>query len=71
MPGHHPIIEKTIPGFVNAVRFSDHGFMQSAATGQLVSELIVNGSPSLVDISELTAERFEQGTYLEEEPVID
>ncbi len=70
-PDHHPIIEETIPGFVVAAGFSGHGFMQSPAAGQLVSEIIVDGSPSLVDISSLTSDRFERGTRLEEGTVID
>ncbi len=57
-PDHHPIIEESIPGFVNAVGFSGHGFMQSPAAGIAVSELIVDGAASLVDISPLTADRF-------------
>lgn len=70
-PDHHPIIEETIPGFVNAVGFSGHGFMQSPATGQLVAEIIVDGEPSLIDISELSADRFANGRHLEEGTVID
>jgi sarcosine oxidase subunit beta len=70
-PDHHPIIEETIPGFVNAVGFSGHGFMQSPATGQLVAEIIDNGEPSLIDISELTLDRFENGLHLEEGTVIN
>lgn len=70
-PDHHPIIEETVPGFVNAVGFSGHGFMQSPATGKLVTEIIVDGGPSLVDISELHADRFVNGRHLEEGTVID
>lgn len=70
-PDHHPIIEETMPGFVNAVGFSGHGFMQSPATGRLVAELVSEGTASLVDISSLTAARFEQNELLEEGTVID
>ena len=70
-PDHHPIIEETIPRLVNAIGFSGHGFMQSPATGKLVAELVVDGEPSLVDISVLTADRFEKGVLLEEGTVID
>jgi len=70
-PDHHPIIEETIPGFINAVGFSGHGFMQSPATGQIVAEIVTEGSPSLVDVSDLTADRFANGRYLEEGTVID
>lgn len=70
-PDHHPIIEESEPGFVNAVGFSGHGFMQAPATGKLVSEIIVDGEPSLIDISELSADRFKNGVYLEEGTVIN
>ncbi|MGB9954732.1 NAD(P)/FAD-dependent oxidoreductase (plasmid) [Haloarcula marismortui] len=70
-PDHHPIIEECSPGFVVVAGFSGHGFMQSPAAGQLVSEIIVDGSPSLVDISKLTADRFERGIHLEEGTVIN
>lgn len=70
-PDHHPIIEETKPGFVNAVGFSGHGFMQSPATGKLVSEVVVDGEPSLVDISQLSADRFENEINLEEGTVIN
>lgn len=70
-PDHHPIIEEVSPGFVVVAGFSGHGFMQSPAAGQLVSEIIADGSPSLVDISMLTTDRFENGTHLEEGTVIN
>ena len=70
-PDHHPIVEETVPGFVNAVGFSGHGFMQSPATGQIVAEIVTEGSASLVDVSELTADRFDRGVQLEEGTVID
>lgn len=70
-PDHHPIIEETIPGFVNAVGFSGHGFMQAPATGQLVAEIVADGEASLIDVSMLTADRFEHGSPLEEGTVID
>lgn len=70
-PDHHPIIEETRPGFINAVGFSGHGFMQSPATGQVVSELIVDGDAKTVDVTALTADRFERGETLHEGTVID
>src|SRR5699024_3049862 len=63
-PDHHPILEETLPGFVTAAGFSGHGFMQAPATGKIVAELIDEGEPSLVDISSLTADRFERGVLL-------
>ncbi|MCD2204599.1 NAD(P)/FAD-dependent oxidoreductase [Halobacterium sp. KA-6] len=70
-PDHHPIIEETRPGFVNAIGFSGHGFMQSPATGQLVAELVVDGEATSIDISSLTSDRFEGGSPLSEGTVID
>ena len=70
-PDHHPIIEESLSGFVNAIGFSGHGFMQSPATGQVVAELIVDEEATSIDISSLTAERFEGGSPLAEGTVID
>lgn len=66
-PDHHPIIEETRPGFVNAIGFSGHGFMQSPAAGQLVAD----GESTSINISSLTADRFEGGSPLSEGTVID
>lgn len=60
-PDHHPIIDETRPGFVNAVGFSGHGFQHAPAVGELVAELVVDGEASLVDIEALGADRFEAG----------
>ncbi|WP_128477322.1 NAD(P)/FAD-dependent oxidoreductase [Halorussus pelagicus] len=68
-PDHHPIVEETRPGLVNAVGFSGHGFQHAPATGQLVAELVLDGEASLVDISALGSDRFERETLLEERNV--
>jgi sarcosine oxidase subunit beta len=68
-PDHHPIVEETVPGFVNAVGFSGHGFQHAPATGQLVAELAVDGDASLVDVSRLGSDRFERGDSIDEENV--
>jgi sarcosine oxidase subunit beta len=65
-PDHHPIIEEVRPGLVVATGFSGHGFMQSPATGQVVSELVLDGEARTVDVSELRADRFERGEPLHE-----
>ena len=70
-PDHHPVIEETRPGFVNAVGFSGHGFMQAPATGQVVAEIVADGRASLVNVSMLRADRFERGATLAEGTVID
>jgi len=69
-PDHHPIVEESLPGFVNAVGFSGHGFMHSPATGRVVSEIIVDGVPKTVDVSSLTLGRFESGSPLKERNVL-
>ena len=68
-PDHHPIIEETIPGFVNAVGFSGHGFQHAPATGQLVTEIVFDGEASLVDISALDSYRFAEGRTVDERNV--
>ncbi|WP_276299956.1 NAD(P)/FAD-dependent oxidoreductase [Halorussus lipolyticus] len=68
-PDHHPVIEETLPGFVNAVGFSGHGFQHAPATGQIVAELVLDGASSLVDVSALASDRFETGELVEERNV--
>lgn len=58
-PDNNPIIEETIPGFVNAVGFSGHGFMHAPATGRMVAEIVTTGSQSLVQPSAFGSERFD------------
>ncbi|MDG5777919.1 FAD-dependent oxidoreductase [Haloarculaceae archaeon H-GB2-1] len=60
-PDDHPIVEESVPGLVNAVGFSGHGFQHAPATGQVVAELCCDGSASLVDVSPLRSERFADG----------
>ncbi|UPV76142.1 FAD-binding oxidoreductase [Halorussus limi] len=68
-PDHHPVVEESVPGFVQAVGFSGHGFQHAPATGKLVAELVFDGEASLVDISALGSDRFERGALLEERNV--
>jgi sarcosine oxidase subunit beta len=68
-PDHHPIVEETVPGFVNAVGFSGHGFQHAPAVGQIVAELIHDGAASLVDVEPLRSDRFEEGEGLVERNV--
>ena len=41
-PSNHPIIEESVPGFVNAVGNSGRGFMQSPAIGKLVADIVMD-----------------------------
>ncbi|MFD1568961.1 NAD(P)/FAD-dependent oxidoreductase, partial [Halolamina litorea] len=58
-PDANPVIEETLPGLINAVGFSGHGFMHAPAVGTIVAELIVDGRASLVDIDSLSSDRFD------------
>ena len=68
-PDHHPIVEESRPGFVQAVGFSGHGFQHAPATGQVVAELLFDGEASTVDVSDLGSDRFETGELLHERNV--
>jgi sarcosine oxidase subunit beta len=69
-PDHHPIVEETVPGFVTAAGFSGHGFQHAPATGKLVAELCLDGEASLVDVTALSSDRFdEEGGELVEQNV--
>jgi sarcosine oxidase subunit beta len=68
-PDHHPIIEESLLGLINAIGFSGHGFQHAPATGQLVTEMAVDGTPTLVDVSRLSSDRFERGETVPERNV--
>ncbi len=59
-PDWHPILDRLpgIEGAYCAVGFSGHGFKMSPIVGQLLSELIVDGKTSTLDITLLRATRF-------------
>jgi sarcosine oxidase, subunit beta len=59
-PDWHPILDK-IPGVEGAycaVGFSGHGFKMSPIVGQLLTEMIVDGKASTLDVAPLRASRF-------------
>lgn len=68
-PDHHPIIEKSRPGFVQAIGFSGHGFQHAPATGEVVAELLLDGEASTVDIDALGSDRFAGRDLLRERNV--
>lgn len=68
-PDWHPIVGETLPGFINAVGFSGHGFQHAPATGRIVAELALDGTASLVDVSVLGRDRFDRGALLTERNV--
>lgn len=68
-PDGHPILEETVPGLVNAVGFSGHGLMHAPAVGTVVSELALDKTAETVDVSALTADRFDGRNPLTERTV--
>jgi sarcosine oxidase subunit beta len=62
-PDDHPIIGavEEIEGLFIAAGFSGHGFMQSAAVGACVAELLVEGRSRTVDLSDFAMARFRSG----------
>jgi sarcosine oxidase subunit beta len=65
-PDNHAILGKVpeAEGFILANGFSGHGFQHSPAVGKVISELIVEGKASTIDISPLSVERFKQGKLI-------
>jgi glycine/D-amino acid oxidase-like deaminating enzyme len=61
-PDWHPILDR-LPGLEGAycaVGFSGHGFKLSPIVGQLMSELIIDGRASALDIAPLRLARFDE-----------
>lgn len=70
-PDHHGIIGPAGPeGLFLACGFSGHGVMHSPATGRAMSEIIIDGNCSFMDISQLGFDRFKDGRLLEESSFI-
>ncbi|MCH8090036.1 MAG: FAD-binding oxidoreductase [Chloroflexi bacterium] len=63
-PDGHPIIDRVegIEGLYICTGFNGHGFKESPAVGIVVSELMVDGEATTVDISTLGMGRFKAGT---------
>lgn len=71
-PDHNSIIGKIpeLDNFFVATGFSGHGFQQSPATGQVMSELIMDGQAKTIDISSLSIERFRTGQFTRERNIV-
>ncbi len=69
-PDAHPIVGPTpgVEGFYMAAGFSGHGFMMAPIVGKTMAESIL-GEPTSVDISDLSAERFQRGSHVVEKMV--
>jgi sarcosine oxidase subunit beta len=70
-PDAHPIYGRTpVDGFLVCTGFSGHGFMHGPISGKLMSELILDGRFSTVDVSMLDLARFEEGRLIQEYNVV-
>lgn len=66
-PDHHAILGGCeVRGLYFANGFSGHGVMHSPATGRALSEIILDGSASFLDVSSLHFDRFKTGALLHE-----
>jgi sarcosine oxidase subunit beta len=52
-PSNHPIMEESVPGFVNNVGHSGRAFMHAPATGQIVTDLVLDGETDMIDTTAL------------------
>ncbi len=71
-PDAHPILSavKSAPGFYIGAGFSGHGFMHAPAAGKVLSEIILDGKATTVDVAILDFERFAEGRLVVEENVV-
>jgi sarcosine oxidase, subunit beta len=70
-PDAHPIYGGTpVDGLYLCAGFSGHGFMHGPVTGQLMSEIILDGRASTVDVSMLDLARFAEGRLIQEYNVV-
>jgi sarcosine oxidase subunit beta len=70
-PDAHPIFGGCgIKGFTMCTGFSGHGFMHGPVAGKLMSEYILDGKFSTVDVSTLDLARFEEGRLIKEYNVV-
>jgi sarcosine oxidase subunit beta len=70
-PDAHPIYGGTdVKGFTVCTGFSGHGFMHGPVSGKLMSEYILDGTFSTLDVSMLDLKRFEEGRLIKEYNVV-
>ena len=70
-PDAHPIYGKTnVEGFLVCAGFSGHGFMHGPVSGKLMSEFILDGTYSTVDVNMLDLARFNEGRLIKEYNVV-
>ena len=64
--GRHPLIQN----FIFANGFSGHGVMQSPAAGRAVSEIVVEGKSTSIDLEEFGFNRIIENRPLKEKNII-
>src|SRR4030067_618428 len=70
-PDAHPIFGKTaVDGYFIVTGFSGHGFMHGPIAGKLMSEIILDGKATTLDISMLDLARFTEGRLIHEYNVV-
>jgi sarcosine oxidase subunit beta len=70
-PDAHPIFGSTpIEGFYLVTGFSGHGFMHGPVSGILMSEIILDGKATTVDVSMLDLARFDENRLIHEYNVV-
>lgn len=70
-PDAHPIYGATdVKGFFLCTGFSGHGFMHGPISGKLMSEYILDGKFSSVDVSMLDLNRFKEDRLIQEYNVV-
>jgi sarcosine oxidase subunit beta len=71
-PDAHPILGAVpqVEGYYAVTGFSGHGFMHGPAAGLLMSEIILDGKATTLDISQLDYTRFAEGRLIREYNVV-
>lgn len=63
---YQPVLEVSMPGMITAAGFSGTGLMHAPAIGQIVADLVLKGSTTALEISDLRSTRFgEERTIVE------
>ncbi len=71
-PDAQPIIDESneISRFIYVTGFSGHGFMLAPAVGEAVSEMVIHGRTSTIDINDLKMNRFKDKAIEKEHNVV-
>src|SRR2546423_1794848 len=71
-PDHHAIIGPAlnVDGLYFVNGFSGHGVMHSPASGRITADLILEGRSELIDVQQLSVDRFTEGKLLQETAVL-